>query len=246
MIQPYRNSFALKLTLLREVDIQKFDHNSGQILESKIYSSSDENDKYLAADNAYSDLMKTFVSEAPKVKRRKTQHSYHEQQENNLTTTDVIEDIDDFQETEDDPETEIDNYDEEGDDFENNVSDPFVDHFSDSSVNDKTGILNCIEANEYQVQKVVIANLGRAVIHTLRHESNSVEMVPTAGLEKLALKKNLSDKILKQKPEFEVLEMYLTSYIFNYQDLLFCARTPSNSERLRRMVCLHSVNHIYK
>ena len=38
----------------------------------------------------------------------------------------------------------------------------------------------------------------------------------------------------------------IASRIFNYQDLLFCDRTPPNASELRSLTCLHAINHIFK
>lgn len=42
------------------------------------------------------------------------------------------------------------------------------------------------------------------------------------------------------------MEGRLASHVFNYQDLLFTARSAANAESLRRLTCLHALNHILK
>lgn len=39
---------------------------------------------------------------------------------------------------------------------------------------------------------------------------------------------------------------HLARAIFNYQDVLFSERTLSNAEDLRKLACLHSINHMFK
>jgi len=42
------------------------------------------------------------------------------------------------------------------------------------------------------------------------------------------------------------LEATLASHIFNYQDLLFPVRSTANAESIRRLACLHAMNHVLK
>lgn len=45
---------------------------------------------------------------------------------------------------------------------------------------------------------------------------------------------------------FDSLDKSLAPYIFNYNDLLFSARMPSNASQLRDLYSLHALNHILK
>jgi U3 small nucleolar RNA-associated protein 25 len=67
-----------------------------------------------------------------------------------------------------------------------------------------------------------------------------------SGPAELKLKQKLAGVISKQLVEFDGLEKYIAPSIFNYQDILYCERRPTNSEILRRLVCLHVINHIFK
>ena len=42
------------------------------------------------------------------------------------------------------------------------------------------------------------------------------------------------------------LERTLAASIFGYEDLMFLDRTPGNAKELRRLSCLHGLNHIFK
>jgi U3 small nucleolar RNA-associated protein 25 len=67
-----------------------------------------------------------------------------------------------------------------------------------------------------------------------------------SGPRDLKLKQKLAGVISKQIPNFEPLEKSIAGYMFNYQDILYCERNPTNSDSLRRLACLHAVNHVFK
>ncbi|TQS37740.1 hypothetical protein Golomagni_01774 [Golovinomyces magnicellulatus] len=209
-------------------------------------SSDDEEEESLSTSKSYSRLIQKFASEAPCAKRRKTSHSPHpdrtEDIENPLANTNDREDVHD---PEEDNESEIENSDESDEENQckdKNVSDPFSSHFDDS---------NCLKIKlvtetEWVTKKLVISEEYRAIVTVLKNGSNSYQFRPVADAGGLFLKKRLLDTFSKQRSSLDILEKNLASFMFNYQDILFCGRTPLNSEILRRLVCLHSVNHLLK
>jgi len=62
----------------------------------------------------------------------------------------------------------------------------------------------------------------------------------------LKLKKRLAEKLHSRKSLFDESEELLAPPTFEYEDVLFGARTVSNAPRLRRIACLHALDHIYK
>jgi len=60
------------------------------------------------------------------------------------------------------------------------------------------------------------------------------------------LKKKLISPAADLIPNFNGYAQHLAPYIFNYLDVLFGARTSSNSTHLRHTVCLHALNHVLK
>ncbi|KAL8288065.1 hypothetical protein RB597_000247 [Gaeumannomyces tritici] len=62
----------------------------------------------------------------------------------------------------------------------------------------------------------------------------------------LTLKPKLKEAITTQRPEFDASEQALAAPLFQYLDTLYCQRTVANGDSLRRLVCLHALNHIFK
>ncbi len=62
----------------------------------------------------------------------------------------------------------------------------------------------------------------------------------------LKLKQRLRETASSLMPTFSPLEQTLSPILFNYYDTLFCERAAENADSLRRMACLHAVNHIFK
>ena len=60
------------------------------------------------------------------------------------------------------------------------------------------------------------------------------------------LKPKLAKSALDVIPKFDLISGSLAPYIFQYIDMLFCARTAQNSTRLRDLYCLHALNHVLK
>lgn len=47
-------------------------------------------------------------------------------------------------------------------------------------------------------------------------------------------------------PSFEGIEKQFAGHVFNYQDVLFGGRNSANASRLRDLVSLHAINHVFK
>ena len=62
----------------------------------------------------------------------------------------------------------------------------------------------------------------------------------------LYLKQKLKNSAEKQLPPFEQLIGNLAFAIFHYRDILFPERTLENSVVLRKLTCLHALNHVFK
>ena len=62
----------------------------------------------------------------------------------------------------------------------------------------------------------------------------------------LQLKQKLQESAKKALPSLDRVTGSLASSIFNYRDVLFPQRTLINAETLRKLMCLHALNHVFK
>lgn len=235
---------------------QKSESENPSDVEAELESdsdSSDEEDAPLPATHSYAALMQSLASEsAPQPKRRKLEHPTEssEAKESPASDFDVVEqgeDADVVDEEEEGPETAIDGLLEDSDD-EEDASDPFEAHFADPEDNLLAKRLKAVQANSWITTKTVLPKFGKVVMNLPQTDVVSDVAVPPAilGPHNLKLKQKLAGVISKQKPNFDPLERSIAAYMFNYQDILYCERDPVNSDSLRRLACLHAVNHVFK
>ena len=195
---------------------------------------------------SYAALMQSLSAEAgPQAKRRKLQHD----SESKAREDEVVVEESDPQEVEEGPETATDGLlAEEEEEEAEDCSDPFEAHFADPDENVLAQRLKSLQKGQWHTQKVVLPNVGKAIFG-IPQSDNATEITTTtliSGPEDLRLKQKLVAVITKQRPSFDDLEKSIAPLLFGYQDVLFCERTPTNSESLRRLACLHAVNHVFK
>ncbi|GAP83128.1 putative U3 small nucleolar RNA-associated protein 25 [Rosellinia necatrix] len=194
-------------------------------------------------------------SAAPSAKRRKLDHQSKKEvssaTQNQNEDDDVSDgegrDVDLVEEPEEEPGDDIELEGDDGDDDVPDDTDPFETHFvnPDSAVYNKR--LKGIQSNAYTPQQQ--ENNGWRIFRSIPgQDPGQINQPPTifTGPSDLKLKHRLLETTNKLRPSFDKLEQVLYPITFGYQDLLFCGRSPSNSESLRRMACLHAVNHIFK
>lgn len=132
-------------------------------------------------------------------------------------------------------------------DDEEDASDPFESHFANPDENELSKNLKTIAANGWDTRKTQLENLGTAsVSYPQGCLSKSTTKRSLRSPRQLKLKKRFIEPAQKVIPEFTALEGAIAPIIFEYQDLLFGARSVSNAGNLRRLVCLHALNHIFK
>ena len=211
---------------------------------------SSEDGEAVPSVRSYAALMQSFTADSvPQVKRRKldlvpgSKAAKFEEDSSEI----VVGSSDEADELEEGPETATEGLIEDGDDLEDS-SDPFEAHFADPDDNVLSRRLKSLEASKWTTQKSSIPNFGKVLLSVPDSEDSQAvfELKPVSGPADLKLKQKLAVVISKQKVEFDHLERCIAPSIFNYQDILFCERRPTNSESLRRLACLHAVNHIFK
>jgi U3 small nucleolar RNA-associated protein 25 len=196
--------------------------------------------------------MQSLTSEAaPQAKRRKLEPAEEpkiSEREDSGEKPEADEDkVDDVEEDEEGPETAIDGLLEDADEPEDS-SDPFEVHFANPNDNVLARRLKSVKNNQWTSRKAVLPGLGKALINLPEHDEYTVATaLPTISSPgELKLKQKLATVISKQITSFDELEKSIAPIIFNYQDVLYCERTPSVGKSLRRLTCLHAINHVFK
>ena len=219
-------------------------------LESQLESSEDE--EPLPVVRSYAVLMESFTAGVrPQAKRRKIDQAPESRPTKAGQEEDFgagIEDADEVQEPEEGPETAIDGLLEEDEDDLEDASDPFEAHFADPDNNVLSRRLKSLDKNLWTTQKLSLPKFGKVTMSFPGDEDNgsSTGLKPISGPAELKLKQKLAGFMSKERPEFDEVEKYIAPAIFSYQDVLYCERRPTNSESLRRLACLHAINHVFK
>ena len=87
---------------------------------------------------------------------------------------------------------------------------------------------------------------GFDTVHDMRDLRVWLSEDPMFCTDALKIKQKLHLGAEKILPDFRGLLGDLAARIFNYQDLLYCDRSPENGPNLRSLTCLHAINHILK
>jgi U3 small nucleolar RNA-associated protein 25 len=221
---------------------------------------SDEEDEEEAKQSAqpYMSLMRSLVESAPhKAKRRKLDHPSAEDKQsskpdpeppakNEDEDEEEGRDVDLVEEPEEDsadaaPEDLFD----EDDDLDG--SDPFEVHFANPSEEELQPRLKAIQESKWRIERVA-AKSTRIFFNTpdLGGAEGKPLPAPVSGISDLKLKKRLQEAMATKHAKFDQVEQTIAPLLFNYQDILYCNRTVSGSQGIRRMACLHALNHIFK
>jgi U3 small nucleolar RNA-associated protein 25 len=220
-----------------------------------LVDSDEEDEEDVSTARPYMSLMRSLVESAPpKSKRRKLDHKEAQEtpqqqikeEQPKEKDRDGNSDVDHVEEPEETPEeaaVEEDLFDED-DDLD--ASDPFETHFADPDDTLVSPRLKAIKEGQWQMKRTV-QNTWRLFINT-PGTGNADAQLPKSmsGPADLKLKRKLQESISKKWTAFDQVETLLAPLIFNQLDTLFCERTLSNSANLRRMACLHALNHVFK
>lgn len=206
--------------------------------------STDSEPEEAAGAKPYSVLLQSLVSDRKdtdedqrKSKRRKTEHGETEGVAGN--GVEWVDEQDDAEEEEEVPDVEEENSDDE------DASDPFETHFANPTPEYLSHIA-AASKNEWQNLKLAHPEVGGGISFSVPAGSQVQPGRRVNELKDVKLKKRLDGPFAKANGEFTPLQKVLAPYVFAHQDVLFCSRTSKNAEELRRMTCLHALNHIFK
>jgi len=132
------------------------------------------------------------------------------------------------------------------------IKDPFKVHFENDITDEFVAALQKGEMN--RSQKVVsgfgIYESVQPIIDTPTSLSLSKQSISTLGnakvREKIIDRWNKVNKKGKEEGDFTPLQRSLFKHINSYQDVFYSQRTFENGEEIRRLYCLHAVNHVLK
>lgn len=155
--------------------------------------------------------------------------------------------IDDVEEEEEGPETAIEGAMDDDDSDEEDSDDPFEAHFASPDDNILARRLKNLKSKQAAwATKKVVTKLGKAVVSIPDSEEEAAMPPSISGPGQLKLKQKLVGPITKMREKFDDTEKVIAGAVFNNRDLLYCDRNPQNAEKLRRLTCLHAVNHVFK
>lgn len=211
----------------------------------------DDDEDEQTSSKPYMALLQSFTeSSAPKAKRRKLEHQEAQGKPE--------ESSDDEEDDEDEEEKDIDRAEEEAEgqdaeeqiedddsEDEDNLTDPFDTHFAHPDDDTVAKRVKAVQKGEWATKRALIQNL-RATVTYPNSDAGSEVPKPMAGLDSLSLKQKLKETAARKIGEFDAAQRAFSPLLFNYSDVLHCDRTVRNSDSLRKLTCLHALNHVFK
>ncbi|KAK4449092.1 hypothetical protein QBC34DRAFT_405885 [Podospora aff. communis PSN243] len=220
----------------------------------------EEDDQTVLSGKPYFSLMKSLAESAPhKAKRRKLAHDPSEDIQppapeavpedttmDDAEGNEAPEDVDAVDEPEEDP-TNAPPEDLLDDDEEVDAEDPFETHFAEPKEKVLEPKLKAIKDGKWRTERASLKTT-RVLLNVPDAEQSENQPLPKpiTGISELNLKKKLKESMEQKHAKFGAVEQTIAPYLFNYHDLLYCNRTVSGAQGVRRMACLHALNHVFK
>ncbi|KAE8147015.1 DUF1253-domain-containing protein [Aspergillus avenaceus] len=222
-------------------------------------SDSDEDDESTA--RPYNELLQLLnteaTSKAPARKKRKTEHKEEggpktTQKDISVTDNDQenLSEEDDLQQQE--PSDEEDNNleevdaDDQADSDDEDATDPFDAHYTNPKEDKLSRQIKAAGENKWRQLKKELQDglkLVRAVPDT---GSDASFLSPMKNITNTKLKRKLREPATAHITQLNGHTQHVAPYIFDYQDVLYGARTTSNSSQMRDLLAVHAVNHALK
>ncbi|KAJ5281903.1 hypothetical protein N7478_007275 [Penicillium angulare] len=219
-------------------------------------SSSEEEEEEKFAGRPYNELLELLHanadSKAPAPKRRKiANEKKSEEKPAEIPDSEEGEESDpgndaleaDAPSDDEQEDQQADNEDE--DDDEDGLG-PFEKHFNHGEGTELTKQITQIDANKWTSAKKEVEGL-RLVRSVPDIGDNTPSFLPpmktTVGLK---LKNKLKPRVAELLPTIESSAQQVAPYVFDYQDVLFGARSTDTADAMRDFLALHSVNHLVK
>ena len=217
------------------------DGSEGIIAVSESLSDSDDEDVPKGNVKPYSALLQSLSTDRgepqPKKRRVETTEVVVEPEipDNDLDHVEELEEVEDFG---------VDGA-EVADDDEH---DPFLKHFAQCQDTELSQGISDVK-NDRWASRVSDSKLEGGYLIKVPQVSSSALIHASStvlNINDLQLKQKLQEPAKKALPSLDRVTGSLTSSIFNYRDVLFPQRTLRNAKTLRKLVCLHALNHVFK
>ncbi|KAJ6440421.1 digestive-organ expansion factor [Purpureocillium lavendulum] len=213
---------------------------------------SDEDEDEKPAARPYMALLQSFNdSSAPTAKRRKLEHAEPSKEavdaESDQEADEDAKDVDQVDEEEEDPAFGIDEQldDDSDSEGEEESTDPFDVHFAHADEMASAKAIKAVKDELWTTKRAMIQSL-RATLMSPGSESTLSTPQPASGLDDFLLKNKLKESAAKKLAKLDEAQKALMPLLFDYKDILHCGRTATNAEGIRKAVCLHALNHVFK
>ena len=219
-------------------------------VDSSASSSTDEEDVQASTVQPYNALLLSLNGNEqrsePQRKRRKISNDL------GASGVEVLgEEVDTIEEPEDREDSGAELLESDMDDADQlgETHDPFMKHFGgpDDDKGQEQKILAVKESNWTTMESMKIQKWSCTLKIPRVPGSNPEPRSHTVStLKELTLKQRLREPSGKLMPPLDELSGNLAFNLFNYRDILFPHRTLGNDEVLRKLACLHAINHVFK
>ncbi|KAL4868147.1 hypothetical protein BDV12DRAFT_170144 [Aspergillus spectabilis] len=226
-----------------------------EVAADDVSSDSDEDDQQ--SGQPYNELLQLLQTKAdtkgPARKKRKTSHRDGDEstdaQIGAVVTADGEESADDLEQQEPDDgdmgEEGVDIQEESED--EENENDPFESHFSSPNESELSRNIKAASENQWKNTKKELPGGLRLVRAIPDSGQNDVPLLPPIkSLSSVKIKRKLKISVLERVQGLSGNAQHVSPYIFDYQDVLYGARTASESDDMRDLLAVHATNHLLK
>ncbi|PFH62723.1 hypothetical protein XA68_12151 [Ophiocordyceps unilateralis] len=238
----------------KEPEEPDVESGSGDATDDEVGSTASDEGDEKQPSHPYQALLQSFHDAAPKAKRRKLEHEGTPGKSLNSPPSRTEEDpgpevehddVDRAEEEGEDDGIDTEPHDVSDSENEDDSPDPFDVHFARP---DEASVSKAIEAvthGQWATKRAPIQPL-RATLMSPGSEARFDALAPISQLDGLRLKQKLKQTAAKQLGTLDESQRVLAPLLFDYLDVLYCDRTVTNSDSLRRLVCLHALNHAFK
>ncbi|KAL4930080.1 uncharacterized protein BDV17DRAFT_290066 [Aspergillus undulatus] len=227
-------------------------------LDQDAFSESDEDNQQ--PGQPYNELLQLLQAKTdtkgPARKKRKTSHRVREETEN--AQNDAVSAADgeeeealdaDLQQQEPDEEGDLEGEDvdlqEDSDD--ENENDPFDSHFSSPNETELSQRIKAVSLNKWKSLKKDLSGGLRLMRSDPDCGQNDVPVLSAMkNLSGVKIKRKLKSAVTEHTSSLNGNAQQVSPYIFDYQDVLYGARTTSESADMRDLLAVHATNHVLK